>query len=518
MSLKNVLIVDDEYIGREMLRDSICWEDYGYTVSGEAHNGLEALKIIASDKPDVLFTDIRMPGIDGIELIQRVHKRYGNGVRCVAISGYEDFAYVRCAFREGAVDYLTKHTFLPEDVVAVLEKLNEMFHRDRNRELGENAIQRQKYLSMVFSDSAGRGGRLRWNRSKPVTYAVFALSVGNQRRLAVMCRQIERNGDAPKCLLATPNDRLAICLYRIPTASFEDGRQKIIRTLTELCREVLDSKRFIGVSDPFSDESDMHEAYMQVLHTMNYSIYCSRLDFLCYEQCEQFQRKAHKPRRLLDVDHIRILLKTLAGRVSAEEEITAIFRDNALLDPRNENLINCYREMLTQIYALGREENQPAGESVRQCYEELRARADADASVYQLEGNLLRLLACVVESKRQGQQYGMYITMAIRYIEENISDKLSLNAVADAIGISRIYLSQLFRKETQTTYSQYVLERRIEMARWLLRNTNKKVYEVSHQVGFNEVHHFSLKFKECTGVSPNDYRRGVPYDVDTNGK
>jgi two-component system, response regulator YesN len=105
--MHTVLIVDDEPWVAYGIKQLVEWESFGYTVIGEAHNGLSALEIIMEKKPDVVLSDIRMPGLDGIKLLEHI-RLHDLPSKVILISGYSEFEYAQQALRLGAFDYLLK--------------------------------------------------------------------------------------------------------------------------------------------------------------------------------------------------------------------------------------------------------------------------------------------------------------------------------------------------------------------------------------------------------------------------
>ena len=127
--MRKVLIVDDELLARRMLKESIVWEEYGYCVAWEASNGKDGLEMAVRCRPDVIFVDIKMPLMDGLEMVKQLNL-LGVSSKIVMLTCYDDFSYVREAMRYGAVDYLLKHTFEQEDLAALLGRIEKLLRKE----------------------------------------------------------------------------------------------------------------------------------------------------------------------------------------------------------------------------------------------------------------------------------------------------------------------------------------------------------------------------------------------------
>ena len=129
----SILIIDDEPIVKIALRSILPWEEHGFSICGTASNGLEALPLINQHHPDVIITDLKMPGMDGLELI-RILKEQGYPGEILVLSNYEDFDSVRSALLLGAADYLLKIKIQPDTLLSCLNKTVEKL-KDRRPEL-----------------------------------------------------------------------------------------------------------------------------------------------------------------------------------------------------------------------------------------------------------------------------------------------------------------------------------------------------------------------------------------------
>lgn len=146
--MNRVLIVDDEYYIRQMLRAAIGWEEIGYEIAGEAEDGLSALREIERARPDVVLVDINIPKLFGLELIERITKEYP-GISVVILSAYDKFAYAQQAVRMGVFEYLLK----PIDPEAIqqtfvrlqsrIDKNRQQYGADAPRASGEDPLSRR---------------------------------------------------------------------------------------------------------------------------------------------------------------------------------------------------------------------------------------------------------------------------------------------------------------------------------------------------------------------------------------
>jgi Response regulator containing CheY-like receiver domain and AraC-type DNA-binding domain len=152
-----ILVVDDEYLVRKGIRETITWENYGFTVIGEAGNGKEALLFAGANHPDIIITDIRMPFMDGLEFMAKV-KEAGLDCRIIVLSGYGEFDYARAALENGAVAYLLK-PIENEQLIETITKVGAKMIQDRNTveyyqrlQIELPAIKKQFLLDLINGD------------------------------------------------------------------------------------------------------------------------------------------------------------------------------------------------------------------------------------------------------------------------------------------------------------------------------------------------------------------------------
>ena len=145
----SILIVDDEPIVKIALRSILPWEEHGFSICGTASNGLEALPLIEQHHPDVIITDLKMPEMDGLELIRTLKEKNCPG-EILVLSNYEDFDSVRSALLLGAADYLLKIKIQPDTLLACLNKTVEKLKDRAPRHLETEKKDQEENISKLL--------------------------------------------------------------------------------------------------------------------------------------------------------------------------------------------------------------------------------------------------------------------------------------------------------------------------------------------------------------------------------
>jgi two-component system response regulator YesN len=156
--MTKMIIADDELLIRQGLQ-TIPWSDHGIELAGAAANGMEALEMVKSVMPDILLTDIKMPGMDGLKLISAARQIVPQ-IKSILLTGYQDFGYAHTAIQLGAIGYVLKPSDPDEIIGAVLKAKKQI--DDENREKHEREKIRQQIDRMndilLEAMSAGKSG------------------------------------------------------------------------------------------------------------------------------------------------------------------------------------------------------------------------------------------------------------------------------------------------------------------------------------------------------------------------
>lgn len=513
-------VVDDEPHMLEGWRTMIDWDACGFELVGTACDGEDALAEIKKRPPDLLVTDIRMPVVDGLELIRAVREMYGSDIKCVIVSGYSQFEYARQAIRYGVGHYLLK-PLVSEEVHGLLQGLREALDRERIGREVEQKI-RSDAVSAVVADIAKKG------ESESVRTAERLLGADEGTTLRLV-------------MVQTLGERLS--------AGMNSGCG------SRFCDEAVEAARCCFPSHvrivPFFDSPER-----MFLLTLD-----ARLPTAVFRDClaEMWRRLSswfdvsvcysERCRGLAGVHGLYRNLTAAAERFRLSG-ITGLFGPDP--GPGPDPLLR-YEEVAERVETLLRfvEENDVAGiEGAVDALADMCAGANASVGRFSrfasyVCGELLHRLGeagidpntlppplfadlvglrerpswtaeklkavCVQVARRISGRASNgcsdVLAQVVHYIRRHYRCSIRLREVADRFHLDPVSLGQRFKKETGCTFHEYVHRLRIEEAKKLLCRTDMKIDEIARTLGYHDEEYFAKKFKSLTNLTPSLYRK-----------
>ncbi len=532
-----VFLVEDETIIREGLRDIIPWQQYGYTLVGDAGDGEQALPMIREQRPDVLITDIKMPFMDGLALSSLVARELPN-TKIVIISGYDDFEYARQAIRIGVEQYLLK----PITKVTLIKTLNEIQEKIKNEREQENYLEkfrsevqeyeqfsrRRFFEEMVAGQLSVEGiyetaGKLNipihaqcYNLLLYSFETVSGLQAGEGEALSQI-----RDGLAqffilyPEYLMFRWNLTSYAVLVR--------GEEDRIRALTDRCVETIrmhiqpygdQVEWYVAIGQPTRRLSGLPLCFNEVSHIFSYRHLMSSQHILTKQNTEELMRgEDESSLRNLDMTKIdqKVLNSFLQNGLPGEVEDFVAEYVAGVREAVGSRLFCQYLMLDVRFITIAFIES--LGYSQEEFLEQLPGveKVGKNVTVRELTAYICQMLNCALELReRESRSQGHNIVrQALEYIDSNYSDEnISLKEVAGRINISANYLSAVFSQEMRQTFVEYLTQKRMERAKELLRQTDKRSAEVAAEVGYKDPHYFSFVFRKTQGCTPRDYRTG----------
>lgn len=493
-----LLIVDDEEIIRESLAAIADWPQIGYELVGTAANGMDAYDILRDEYPDVVITDIRMPVLDGIELIERA-RSLDPGIRFIILSGYGDFDYARQAMRFGVRHYLLK----PTDRQQVLDALNDIREDHlRSQQLAEQENQLrvsnvlftlQKCLLVEALHSHGELGRT-LDKYRNVmefpskTLQLCICSYLEEANLRQFLRDVERFGGQLVFPVIYVN-HVAVLMTGFTNLAAQTMFAENVRDL-----------QYRGQKVPLDVHLQEFSDFPTLLATMLAKIRrYGRI--LLGSQTQEVQEISNRT-GMLPLESWALRIQSAKG----VEDLRAVLSE--AYEPMEGvpqavtmaiNLSMCLRTELAE-----------AGERSREMLPQFIDELGRCGSIPEVsERTLLHLMSVMGRDPHEAGTVKSSMESLKQYIDQHLhEDNLSLKWLAENhLYVSVGYLSKLFTKEVGERFSDYLNTRRMEKAKKLLLTySSGNIRDVAEAVGFgSNPRYFGQVFKKYTGMTPSEF-------------
>ncbi|WP_308635307.1 response regulator transcription factor [Paenibacillus silvisoli] len=516
----NVLIVDDEPIVVEALRKSTVWDDFGLEVIGDAYNGVEALELMEKHHVHLLITDVRMPQMDGIELIRNIHQR-GWDVKILILSGHDDFLYVKQAVKLGVDNYMLKPLDKNEFVAsisAIVEKLQDTTIRQIGLAEQLNAFRENILLRWVT------GSITRAELQEKSQIAQIELNLACYRIGIIKVLSGEDNAQKHRVALMIRDQLAQWFNHETLRLSFCDSSLDVVAIFSETT-ETSGGSPLLGQLKLFLSEIKARND-LQILITIGYRTTDQLGANLSYQSAKDLQGYSFllPPNSLINSDddtknhsgqeqipslpYETINNLILAGRKEECLELTRAALEG-LQDASHlplSQLKNALLELLFQI-ANTVKKSVVHPQHVPDQFKHLYLRFESSTRFDDLAKLVYDTVA--LASDLFGDKNGTAnatIKPILDYVLQHSNQDLSLKTLAYKFNINASYLGQLFRKETGILFSSYLNHLRIEKAKELLLQTDMKMTDIAAKVGYLEPSHFYKIFKKATGVSPAEFK------------
>ena len=514
-----VIIVDDEPIIRRGLRETIEWDSLGLEVAGEAADGAEALKLIGAIRPEILITDIRMPEMDGIELIREVRK-LDYDVKITILSGYNDYSYLKAAIRLGVDNYLLKPIDNDElignlkNAVSEIEKEAEVDLRIRQgsellrsntlrrlvtgnislEELKEKAdfldipLRAEQYMCAVCAMGRRSPSDARERLSQRLL-GDLTCGLPDGRQVAFM------DGDGNLVLLTA---------FDAPPVS-RDGIRRALEALVARADREGGVALMVGAGRPVARVQDIHLSYESAVEGLEYGVFQNNSGVIWYDGVPEASLPSHAFDRI-DTERMKGYIRKgdrEGLKAWLDGEINALISEAAPPVSQVQNLMMHVAVRMTdgfhELYGSMNANARPINFDFARLFA-LKRFSDMRLWLFELCDGLFDANAAVL-----GRSSSL-VGLAVAYIAGHYREGVTLKQVAADLHINTSYLGQIFRKETGSAFTDYVNALRVREAQRMLANPTLKVYEVAEQVGFTDYHYFLKIFKKVTGATPKDLR------------
>ncbi len=525
--MKKILLVDDEILIRESIRDCIPWEKEGFHLCGDAPDGEMALPLIEKHQPDILITDIKMPFMDGLELCRIVRQRMPE-VKIIILSGHDEFTYAKTAIQLGVEEYCLKPVS-SADLLALLHTISaridqERIQKDRLLQMeemvnGHLSLKLDKLMNdlccgmLSTADALHEADAVGLKLSAPYyAAAITDIRPDNPAGNPVSPETVQQAQEFISA--AIPDHHLVHVFRRSRTeAVWIVQGESILQVETLLSRvgsevlPIVEEKAggwiVLGRGKVHSRLQGIHVSYMEADEDKTFLL------MIGINQRE-LQRNGGGWTQAVMLERGRLFHFLRTGTLQqCDEFITSFSAPLRQVDWRS-SLYGYYLLndlTLESIHAVHETLKEP--DTLEQRLHRWQAQIRNVASYEQATTFLRRLAEELISLRNESAgKYAVIIDKVKEYIHQQYSrDDVTLQDAASHVGVSPSHLSKIFGQETGTTFIEYLTQTRIRHAKELLLTTNAKTYEIACMVGYNDAHYFSHLFKKTTGMTAKDFRK-----------
>lgn len=529
MEILKVILVDDEMLIRKSLRMKIDSENLGLNIVAEFSNTKKALENLKELEPDIIITDICMPGMDGIEFSEECIHIFPQ-IKVIILTGYDEFNYAMRSIKIGVADYLLKP--IQADVLnKALQKIRENIFDERSKkeerkrletQIRENIpVFREKYLNKVVNE------KIEENifREKMEAYEIQLNPEYSSIQVAVIEIKPGKSSDLEytDIILYIKARELIEKFFVSDDYIFffrdELGRIVAVNNNSDIpfieCLDLLRKmiitrlKCYINIGISLRKDSfdKLGTAYREAIEALNIGITDGDNCIICYSNIGKINIEVSGEEEQLWNEIISLVQNGIVEKI--DDELILLWetyrKDKETgIEKAKIRISEIYSWCLKTAVSMRIENYYGHLKNLEGIYEK-----DPDLNaLYLLAKNALLYMAGEIARKNEKEK-GDLIYSIKNYISENIKNPdLSMNDIAGHFYISTGYMGRLFKKFIGKTYCEYLSEIRLNKAKELLIQTDLKGYEIGEQIGITDAHYLSIWFKKMSGYSLSEFRKG----------
>lgn len=535
-----VIIIDDERWVCQLIKRIVKWEELKFHIIGEAYDGNEAFELIKIKKPDLVITDIRMPGLDGISLIKNVKELRFN-TKFIIISGYSDFEYAKSALKYGALGYILKPIDEKEFTDLLTSVRNDIFyHKEKaveekivkgKLEHSLSQLREQYFLNLLLSgdDKVNNIDINIFNRDyecsfKHGCFQVVIFNIDGSSHSGV-----DRENEEGKII----NYIEQVVTLEIRDNCFEIVPVRLKNRLVYILN--YNSSKHHIIKDAINVSFRKIRSNDNIIKNYDLTVGIGTLetDFNLVPQSYNFAHNSIKARISIGVNRVIDILQYKYGNIELRElfPIEKEMKFACLIEVFDNKPVEILVTELFHTISERRDVNpcmifEVAYEIVEVFYRVMRrinieiekeyiskSRVYNDIDECRSVDQILNYFKQLFDEARdfynslKQNQNRKAVEMVKSYICDHYGEDIKLNDVASVVFLNAKYLGELFKKETGINFSDYLINYRLGVAKELLKDPRYRINEIAESVGYSDAKHFSKMFKKVVGVSPAEYKK-----------
>lgn len=519
-----IVFTEDEKIIRNALISEIDWQSLGVGILLEASDAEELFALTQVNHIDIVFMDINMPRMNGIEASKLLRKRNPD-IHIIILTSYNDFEFVREGLRLGIDEYLLK-PINKEEVIAAIHKVRKEIEEKRMLdkhysememllEQSRHALMQKKYQTIIYEHKSHK------EIVKEMESLSFPIRSNYIQAASILISHGKTNGTARRRYIEDVRNAVGTYFHDMHWISiFSDDKNHIVMinnnermSLEEECIKFLNDYKedqnwtlYIGVSNIYWDIAKISDAYYETLKALEYRACVGRNRCICYADIDEKDNSVTK----INIEQFQPV--EMAIRLGNSKEALELLKNMwtgnetgimVSLDVLHSEAAIFMNQILkiAEVYNVADIFELAAHNFYKEIYEIENINNMLDFFSEHINSVITKISECANMNKKN------HLKEIVAYIDQHVQDaSLSLTKLSEHFFMNASYLSRALKEYLGCNFSDYCCKQRIELAMKLLLESDKKVYEIAEEVGFGDAKYFSACFKKNTGITVNDYR------------
>ena len=526
MTLK-VLIADDEHWVCELIQRLIDWDSFNLELAGVVENGRDAFNFIKNNNPDIVITDIRMSGYNGIELIRKT-RQINSKTNFIIVSGYREFEYAHNAISYSVDDYVLKpikKDDLTKAIKKIIFRLNENERREKDTDQLKNQLDNMDELlkKQFFNDVIG-SPQLFMKLSEEDIYKQYKIKFPH-KSVIVLCIAID----------GVSRDEGLISTHRVVSevmiAAFAEKEYRFEYGLYNKLSVFFINAAFFDMNS-FNDDLEKilikSRLVQSDLRSLHITIGMSSTDSWTSSKLAQAALESYKAIKCRIVSGRNIIIdykKQNFADIKWKKILSPVFIQKFINYIESANIDGIKKQIELRFNEMQLTENlnplvyfdvcKRMFEIVENCHgnyeysdNEYELCLQSAGSVNDLKSKITKLLIDKINQFliTKSLDDDLIIRKAKEYISANYNKQITLEDLSKRVNLNPVYFSVLFKNSTGQNFLEYLTNFRIEISKELLLNTYANISEIAVRVGYSDSRYFSKVFTRIMGIKPKDYR------------
>lgn len=520
-----LLLADDEPMIIRGLRKLIPWEEYGVEIIGNVNNGMDLIQAVEEKSPDIIISDVCMPGLSGVDVIRKLRELNLN-TKVIFISGYQEFSYAKEAMKHGAIDYLVKPVDKVELEKVILQTIS-LISKEKSEKSNHGKLtqleKRNRFETTInYIDSLIEGEKTSLNEVElkqncSLTGSLFSVALleidrinseGNswddrERKLVEYSIRNILNEvilEEKRGAFYLKDNRFVIVLHDI-TSVFQ-----FFTSLQVQINQFLHIEISIGVGNQVTELMELRSSYETAKKALDTKYFSGMNQVIPYRE--------YKTINLSEQDLFEYQNKMFSCFISTKfsplestlQEILQKIKDFSF---GNQSLAvsTCFSFVLSLSQSLQKYSINSTGweSDIQQIKAKMNQSETYDALSLAVQEIIYKLFSLFTDNHQNKDT--LIMVRVKKYIEEHYGEEITLDTVASIAFMNPYYFSSFFKKHTKQNFKHYLTEIRMNHASHLLLHSDLLIYEVAEKVGYNNPRQFSDMFKRTFGKLPVDYKQ-----------